>query len=139
MAPYEVMLSESQERMLAVVEAGAEERVMARPATGGPARGRHRAGHRTLGRLEVREGGELVADLPIELLDRRPDPSRSRRVRPSWLDERHGSDAVDVPPPADLEAAFLRLSGRPGHRQPHAGLLDVRPHGRDRHRRRARR
>ena len=31
----------------------------------------------------------------------------------SWLDERHGSDALDVPPPADLDDAFLRLLAHP--------------------------
>ena len=83
-----------------------------RPPAGGPARGRHRAGHRLRRASRSREGGVPVADLPIELLTDVPtvplEPSR-----PSWLDERHGSDALDVPPPADLEDAFLRLLAHP--------------------------
>ena len=46
MTAYEVMLSESQERMLLVAEKGREREVMRRLREVGPARGAHRPRHR---------------------------------------------------------------------------------------------
>ena len=78
------------------------------------------------GALEVRASGELVADLPIELLTDVP-PHPARAVARPGLARRACSalDASIVPPPDDLAAAFLRLLADPGHRQPGAGLLDA--------------
>jgi phosphoribosylformylglycinamidine synthase len=111
MAPYEVMLSESQERMLAVVEAGSEERVMADLRRAGL----HAAviGRVTdSGALEVLASGEPVAALPIGLLTDVP-PMPLAPSRPAWLDERHAPEASIVPPPDDLAAAFLRVLADP--------------------------
>ena len=46
MTPYEVMLSESQERMLIVAKRGREDEVLAHLPQVGPGRGGHRASHR---------------------------------------------------------------------------------------------
>ena len=112
MAPYEVMLSESQERMLAVVEAGSEERVMA---------GLRRAGlHAAVigrvtdsGSLEVHAAGEQVADLPIALLTDVP-PIPLEPARPASLDWRDAREASVVPAPADLDGRLPAASRRPG-------------------------
>ncbi len=67
MVPYEVMLSESQERMLIVARPGREadiERVFARWELHGVRIGEVIAAER----LEIRSGGELVASLPPKAL-----------------------------------------------------------------------
>jgi phosphoribosylformylglycinamidine synthase len=67
LSPFEVMLSESQERMLVLVRAGAEDVVQAHFARWEL----HAAvvGHVTVDRtIRVRDGADLVADLPISLL-----------------------------------------------------------------------
>jgi phosphoribosylformylglycinamidine synthase len=111
MAPYEVMLSESQERMLAVVEAGAEGRVMADLRRAGL----HAAviGRVTdSGRLEVVAGGQQLADLPIGLLTDVPVVPLAP-TRPASLAERWSSGTAEPPPPADLAEAFLSLLSAP--------------------------
>ncbi len=67
MTPYEVMLSESQERMLVIVKAGREEavaQVFRRWGLDAVVIGRVTAGDR----LVVRENGAVVADLPVKTL-----------------------------------------------------------------------
>src|SRR5690606_28570739 len=86
MSPYEIMLSESQERMLLVVEAGREAEVEAvfekwdLHAV--------KIGHVTDdGRVRVRENGEVVADVPARALaDEAPLYDRPHH-RPESLDE----------------------------------------------------
>jgi phosphoribosylformylglycinamidine synthase subunit PurL len=65
--PFEVMVSESQERMLAVVEPGRVEEVLAVCAkweTGGTVIGSVAAGDR----IRIFDGDELVGDMPVKLL-----------------------------------------------------------------------
>ncbi|CAN5453815.1 phosphoribosylformylglycinamidine synthase subunit PurL [soil metagenome] len=111
MAPYEVMLSESQERMLAIVEQGTEAAFLARFRDAGL----HAA---TIGRvsetaaLQVRSGDELLADLPIDMLVNAP-AVRPPVERPVWLDDVQRLDNEHVPMPADLTATFLELLAAP--------------------------
>ena len=88
MTPYEVMLSESQERMLVVVPAGSEARAEAVFARWGLHT--DRVGVITAdGLLRVCDGAEVVAELPVRLLtDEAP-----RYERPS----------APPPPPAPLD------------------------------------
>jgi phosphoribosylformylglycinamidine synthase II len=117
MTAYEVMLSESQERMLLVVKRGREREVAAvfdkwdlEAATVGEVTGD--------GRLTVVEGRKVVARLPVQLLTSAPVrrlPSRPRADRAVIVD-------LD-PPPADpgaLGRALVKLLGSPnlGSRQP---------------------
>ncbi|MFN8112063.1 MAG: phosphoribosylformylglycinamidine synthase subunit PurL [Solirubrobacterales bacterium] len=65
--PFEVMVSESQERMLAVVEPGKVEDVLAicrKWETGGTAIGTVTEGHR----IRIFDGDEVVGDMPVTLL-----------------------------------------------------------------------
>jgi phosphoribosylformylglycinamidine synthase len=65
--PFEVMVSESQERMLAVVEPGKVDQVLAvcrKWETGGTAIGEVTA----TGRIRVLDGDELLGDMPVSLL-----------------------------------------------------------------------
>ena len=67
MEPFEVMISESQERMLCVVEPGAAGRRAGRLHALGDARDADRDRHRHR-RLRVFDGGEPVGDMPVPAL-----------------------------------------------------------------------
>jgi phosphoribosylformylglycinamidine synthase len=118
LTPYEVMLSESQERMLAIVERGTDHELIAildRYGLHHAVIGEVAAG----GALQVVAEGRLEADLPVDLLVDAPT-YRSGVVRPSWLDELQRLDLAEIPVPADLGSVFLTLLGSPnvGSRAP---------------------
>ncbi|HSK98928.1 MAG TPA: phosphoribosylformylglycinamidine synthase subunit PurL [Rubrobacteraceae bacterium] len=111
MEPYEVMISESQERMLAVVEPGkAEEtlRIVRRYGLVGSVVGRV-SGH---GDLRVIHDEEVVGSVPAELLTDAPTYERDV-VRPGYLDEVQMLDLEAVPEPEDYNAALLRMLSHP--------------------------
>ena len=86
MEPFEIMISESQERMLAVVEPHRVEEALAVCAHWGvPAAV---VGQVTSSdRLEVQMDGEVIADVPARALaDAAPLLDRDRQ-RPEWIDE----------------------------------------------------
>jgi phosphoribosylformylglycinamidine synthase II len=112
MTPYEVMLSESQERMLIVAKRGREEEIL-------------RIFHKwdlaaaVIGRVTdsghhvILENGKVVANLPVEpLTDGAPVYDRPTK-RPEWLDQAQAFDARALPAPKDLGAALLALLARP--------------------------
>ena len=109
MTPYEIMLSESQERMLIVLRRGREQAAMAvfekwelDVAVIG-------ATDHT-GRLVLRTGGVVVADIPLDpLVSAAPEYDRPWQPTPP----RPVVQARDVPAPTDLGAALLRLVGAP--------------------------
>jgi phosphoribosylformylglycinamidine synthase len=108
MTPYEVMLSESQERMLLVAKKGREQEVFA-------VCDKWDLAHALVGRvtdsgkLVVKSGGAVVAELPIApLTDEAPQYDRPRQ-RPSWQDELQ--KMPEIAPPADLLAAFKKVLG----------------------------
>ncbi len=105
MTPYEVMLSESQERMLLIVREGEEHpvadifdrwdltaTVIGRVTGDGLAR--------------VLDGGALVAEVAIGPLSE-PPQYRSEVQRPAYLAELHGAP-LPAPPPAREAGAVLR-------------------------------
>ncbi|HEY7201490.1 MAG TPA: phosphoribosylformylglycinamidine synthase subunit PurL, partial [Candidatus Dormibacteraeota bacterium] len=118
MTPYEVMLSESQERMLVVVEPGRQAdlaEVFARWDLEASAIGEVTAD----GLLVVADGAEEVARVPVDLLtdgapvrglEGRPPPEQPALVDMESL----------IPQPADLGATLLRLLASPnlGSRRP---------------------
>src|SRR5262245_45299993 len=112
MTPYEVMLSESQERMLVVAKRGREEDVL-------------RIFHKwdldaavigkvtDSGRHVVLEKGKVVSDLPVgPLTDGAPVYDRPVK-RPAELDALVAFDPLSLPPPGDLGEALLQLLSRP--------------------------
>ena len=109
MTAYEMMLSESQERMLMVLKAGMEKDAAAIFRKWGldfAVVGRTLAAPRFL----VRHRGTTVADLPIkELGDAAPEYDRpwTRPAPPRPL------AASSVPPPGNLRSAILELMGSP--------------------------
>jgi len=113
MTPYEVMLSESQERMLVVVKKGYEDKVKAHF---------HRwelpcdiIGYVTDdGIARIREGDKIVAEAPVKLLCDPPFYRLSCR-KPSWLRRLQKLDLSTVPDlsPKECQSALLRLLASP--------------------------
>jgi phosphoribosylformylglycinamidine synthase len=110
MTAYEVMLSESQERMLLVAAKGREAevtRVFEKWDLHAEAIGHVTADRR----LRVLDGGRVEADVPNEALTNEA-PLYDR----PWVDQPNPAAAGDplaIPPPADLEDALLRLLASP--------------------------
>ena len=105
MQPWEVMISESQERMLAVVEPDKAEAVLKlaeRYGVGGTVVGRV-AAH---GDLRVLSGGEVVGTVPAEHLADAPVYEREV-VRPKYLDEVQRFDVEALPQPGAGTAAGM--------------------------------
>ncbi len=111
MGPYEVMLSESQERMVLVVREGAEERFRERF---------RRWGLRcdVIGRviaepcLRVTDGGRPVAQLPLSVLVAGVPPRRPQsRAEPAPAAS--SPDPLLEVPPWPAEEAWLRVLGSP--------------------------
>ena len=112
MTPYEMMLSESQERMLLVAEKGRESEVreiferwdlpmsVVGEVTGD-------------GRLRATFGGDEVADLPVSTLtDDAPTydrPIEHERVLP------HGDPLDNLPEPENLGTTLLKMLAHPNH------------------------
>jgi len=109
MSAYEMMLSESQERMLAILKPGREadgERIFAKWGLDAATIGRTT----DTGHIVLRHKGEIVCDLPLgPLSDDAPlydrpwvAPTPPARLAPE-----------DVPAPADYAAAVLKLMSAP--------------------------
>jgi len=112
MTPYEVMLSESQERMLMVVKRDCEDKVKEifhkwdlEAVVIGQVTGD--------GYIRVKEGDEVVAEVPIELLTDDVPIYRRPISRPPWQDEVQHLDLRDIPEPEDYNEVLLRLLSSP--------------------------
>ena len=109
MTAYEMMLSESQERMLAILQPGREaeaEQIFTRWGLDAAVIGRTTS----TGRIVLRHKGEVVCDLPLApLTEDAPlyDRPWSEEPRPGRLGPAH------VPAPEDWVAAILTLAGCP--------------------------
>jgi phosphoribosylformylglycinamidine synthase II len=111
MTPYEILLSESQERMLLVAARGREDdvrRVFAKWELDAVEIGRVTEG----GELTARLRGEVVARVPVDLLAEAPK-YRKPTAEPAWLAERRAFDPLSLPEPADYGAALLELLASP--------------------------
>jgi phosphoribosylformylglycinamidine synthase len=111
MTPYEILLSESQERMLLVATRGREEevrRVFARWELDAV-----EIGHVTAEpELVARMHGEVVARVPVEALAEAP-VYRKPAEPPAELAERQRFDPLSLPEPEGYGAALLSLLGSP--------------------------
>src|SRR4051812_1690668 len=112
MTPYEIMLSESQERMVAVAKAGREQEVLDifhKWDLDAAVIGRVT----DTGHVVILDDGKTVADLPVKpLTDGAPIYDRPIK-RPEWLDALQAFDPLSVPAPKDLGAALSELIARP--------------------------
>ncbi len=106
MLPYEMMLSESQERMLMVLKPGRED--MAKKIFEKWELDFAVIGHITdTGNLTLKFKGEVVGDMPINsLVEDAPEYERPYEYTPK-------REAATVPAPADLGKAVLELVGGP--------------------------
>jgi phosphoribosylformylglycinamidine synthase len=112
MTPYEILLSESQERMLLVVERGREaeiQRVFEKWELDAVPIGRVT----TDGVLRVRMHGEPVAEVPVKALTDDAPVYERPQARPAWLDAARAFDPLSLPEPADAGAALLALLAAP--------------------------
>jgi len=114
MEPTEIMISESQERMLAVVEPEKVDQVLSlaeRYELVGAVIGRV-AGH---GDLRVIHHGEVVGMVPAEHLADAPVYERDV-VRPQYLDEIPTLNVDELPEPEDYGAVLLEMLSHPNLR-----------------------
>ena len=113
MTPYEIMLSESQERMLMVVKQGREpevERIFEKWDLHAV-----RIGEVTSdGRLRVKHHGEVVADLPNRALTDEAPRYRRPMARPAYLDEAQQLSLPSLDTPPSPREVFRRLLASPG-------------------------
>ena len=109
MTPYEIMLSESQERMLIVLRQGCEAQAMAifeKWALDVALIG----ATNDSGRLVLRAGGAVAADIPLApLVEAAPEYDRPWVPTPA----RPRLAAADAPPLDDLGATLTRMVGAP--------------------------
>lgn len=112
MTPYEVMLSESQERMLVVVKAGSEhevERVFSKWGLEAATVGRVTGD----GVLRIRDGDAIVAEVPAGALTEMA-PSYAREARePEYFRQEQARDLAQVPEPDDYVDALKRIIASP--------------------------
>ena len=112
MTPYEIMLSESQERMLLVARRGREaevEQVFEKWDLHAVRIGKVTDD----GRLRIRDHGEVVAEIPNrQLADRAPLYNRPTE-RPAYLSAAQQLDVAALAAPAELSATWLDLLRAP--------------------------
>jgi phosphoribosylformylglycinamidine synthase len=112
MTPYEVMLSESQERMLLVVKRGSEARiqaVFARWGLNAVVIGRVTDD----GRMRVRDGESVVADIPVRALTEEAPVYRRPVRRPARLGAMQRLSLGGLREPEDYAQTLLTLLGSP--------------------------
>ncbi len=111
MTPYELLLSESQERMLLVGVRGREEELRAVFAKW--ELDAVRIGEVTAGPdLVVRHRGEEVAHVPVDALAEAPRYEKPY-APPAWLADLVAFDPLTLPEPADYGQALVDLVGSP--------------------------
>src|SRR5690242_16985763 len=113
MTPYEIMLSESQERMLLVAKRGREAEVE-RIFEKWDLHASHIGEVTTDGMLRVKENGKVVAEIPNRALTDEAPVYRRPMSRPDYLDEvqKFDLDGLQAAPrlqPSDPNAVLLAL------------------------------
>lgn len=119
MNPYEIMLSESQERMLFIVKAGHEHKlieIFKRWELDAVAIGEVVAG----GEVELLWHGELVSRMPAQLLTSAVPQYTWPTKAPSDPLLTAPIDLASIPRPADLSATWLQLLSSPNNCSRHA-------------------
>jgi len=112
MIPYEVMLSESQERMLLVVKRGREQevlRIFEKWDLDAVIIGRVTAD----GLMRVKDSGRVVAEIPARALAEEGPVYRRPMERPAYLDATAQADLANVPVPEKLDEVLLALLASP--------------------------
>ncbi len=112
MTPYEVMLSESQERMVLVAKVGREQQVLdifhkwdLDAAVIGKVT--------DTGHVVIKDGAVEVANLPVTPLTEGAPVYDRPTKRPDWLDALQAFDPLTIPAPEHLGVALTELLARP--------------------------
>lgn len=113
MTPYEIMLSESQERMLIVPRQGAEDevkRIFSKWGLEATVVGKVTSD----GMLRLRENGKVVAEVPAISLSTEGAPYyQPAQERPAWLDQLHKQPLPPACTTAQLQDALIKLLASP--------------------------
>ncbi|HIE09178.1 MAG TPA: phosphoribosylformylglycinamidine synthase subunit PurL, partial [Armatimonadetes bacterium] len=112
MTPYEIMLSESQERMLLIVKRGHEEeirKIFHKWGLVAEVMGRVTSD----GMLRVKERGRVVAEVPAKsLAEEAPTYTNERRV-PKHVEEARRFNPLSLPMPRSLEESAIKVLSSP--------------------------
>jgi len=112
MTPYEIMLSESQERMLVVVKQGKEEEVKKVFDKWG-------LYSAVIGKVtddgmyRLIEEGKIMAEIPVNLLVDEAPVYHMPSVEPEYFRQNREMDVVEIPEVNDLNETFLSLLATP--------------------------
>jgi len=112
MSPYEIMLSESQERMLAICRRGSEERVASVFRKWGL--NAVVIGHVTEdGLVRVKEGDSVAAEIPAKALTDECPVYHLDAAEPDYIAKVQAFDPLTLPEPSDYNAVLHRLLASP--------------------------
>ena len=137
MTPYEIMLSESQERMLAIVKKGREDEVAAVFKKWGLQA--VVVGEVTDdGLVHVYDGDELVAEIPAKSLADEAPTYYLQTSEPAYLNGVQNYDLSRIPEPEDYNEALMKLMTSLLDSEQGVGIRAIRSHGPDEHDRAAR-
>lgn len=112
MNPFEIMLSESQERMIVVVKKGKEKeikKIFDKWGLDSAVIGRVTDD----GKFRVRDKGKTVAEIPAKSLAEGVPVCHRKGKRPDILDSLNQFDLSEVSQPDDYDQALLQLLGSP--------------------------
>jgi len=113
MTPYEIMLSESQERMLLVVKKGRESEVE-RIFEKWDLHAAHIGDVTTDGRMRVKDHGEVVAEIPNTALTDDAPVYQRPMAEPEYLKDARQLDLASLPAPPPPAQVLRRLLASPG-------------------------
>jgi phosphoribosylformylglycinamidine synthase II len=112
MTPYEILLSESQERMLVIVKKGKEH--VAKSIFEKWDLHAAEIGFVTdTGQMVVKENGKVVVDAPAKQLAEDAPLYIREEKKPAYLDALKPIRVADLPPTGDLNAALLKILDSP--------------------------
>lgn len=112
MTPYELMLSESQERMLLIIEQGKEDRVLKIFDKWGL--DAVRVGEVIAGNeVELYWHGQMISSLPHDVLVKSAPQYRWPEVQPAEYKSRIEFPFLDIAPAKDLGGFWLKMLGSP--------------------------
>ena len=112
MTPYEVMLSESQERMLIIVKKGREkeaEKIFKKWDLHAVPIGKVTGD----GMLKVKERNKVVANIPVKALTTDAPVYRRRYKKPEYLNEANQLNLSGIPLPDDFNRIFDKMISSP--------------------------
>ena len=112
LSSYEIMLSESQERMLVIVHKGREEEVR-RIFDKWELPWAEIGVVTDTGRMVVRHKGRIVADIPAAKIASESPIYRRQGRPPAWLTEAHAFRLEQLPEPSDVAATLRQLLAWP--------------------------